>query len=277
MGKLVKRPDALSAMASRLQTDPNILKQTLMKSAFIDCKSEEDFMAMLIVANTYQLNPLLKEIYAFRSSKGAIIPVVPVDGWIAMGLRNPNYDGVKLTENFSDDGKFESVTCEVYTKNQKFPIVITEYLSECAKDTDTWRKWPKRMLRHKALIQGYRIAFGLSGIYEEDERDRIIDVEAVSNIKPIVEAPKELQTTPVVVRGEATATVVEGQTEPPSNLITREQRVELTALAKNSKISKEKLEGFIFDNFSKVKLEDLTQDELRGVCEWMVERAKTNR
>jgi len=41
------------------------------------------------------------------------------------------------------------------------------------------------MLRHKAYIQGARIAFGFSGIYDEDEKDRIIEAEAVVT-EPII-------------------------------------------------------------------------------------------
>jgi hypothetical protein len=35
--------------------------------------------------------------------------------------------------------------------------------------------WPKRMHRHKSLIQGARVAFGFAGIYDEDEAHRIIE------------------------------------------------------------------------------------------------------
>ncbi|WP_208431614.1 recombinase RecT, partial [Bartonella doshiae] len=45
---------------------------------------------------------------------------------------------------------------------------------ECAQDnSDPWKKYPARMLRHKATIQCARYAFGFSGIYEEDEAARI--------------------------------------------------------------------------------------------------------
>lgn len=47
---------------------------------------------------------------------------------------------------------------------------------------------PHRMLRHKSLIQAGRVAFGLSGIYDEDEgRDIIRNVEATI----IADAPKK--------------------------------------------------------------------------------------
>ena len=39
------------------------------------------------------------------------------------------------------------------------------------------------MLRHKALIQCARIAFGFAGIYDEDEGQRIREAEAATDIQ----------------------------------------------------------------------------------------------
>jgi hypothetical protein len=60
------------------------------------------------------------------------------------------------------------------------------------------------MLRHKAYIQGARLAFGFSGIYDEDEKDRIeagkaIDVQIVGlksqekQIAPVQEPEKPIE------------------------------------------------------------------------------------
>jgi hypothetical protein len=46
-------------------------------------------------------------------------------------------------------------------------------MAECKRDTDTWKKWPARMLRHKAAIQAARYAFGFAGIYDLDEAERM--------------------------------------------------------------------------------------------------------
>jgi hypothetical protein len=38
-----------------------------------------------------------------------------------------------------------------------------------------WQTHPKRFHRHKALIQCARVAFGFTGIFEQDEAERIIE------------------------------------------------------------------------------------------------------
>ena len=40
-----------------------------------------------------------------------------------------------------------------------------------------WKTHPKRMLRHKAMIQCARLAFGFTGIYDQDEADRIVETQ----------------------------------------------------------------------------------------------------
>ena len=56
-------------------------------------------------------------------------------------------------------------------------------MDECKKESEPWKKWPARMLRHKSLIQCARYAFSLSGIVDPDEAERMIDVT------PTVENP----------------------------------------------------------------------------------------
>jgi hypothetical protein len=67
------------------------------------------------------------------------------------------------------------------------PISTTEYLEECQMNTDVWRKYPRRMLRHKATIQCGRYAFGISGIIDPDEADRYAKAKVIEkDITPSV-------------------------------------------------------------------------------------------
>ena len=72
-------------------------------------------------------------------------------------------------------------------KDRSHPTIVTEYLAECKMTTEPWKKYPKRMLRHKAFIQCARMAFGFSGIYDEDEAHRINggQVNAMKDVEPV--------------------------------------------------------------------------------------------
>ena len=39
--------------------------------------------------------------------------------------------------------------------------------------TEVWRKYPRRMLRHKTIVQAARVAFSISGIYDREEGESI--------------------------------------------------------------------------------------------------------
>lgn len=142
------------------------LQATLLNTVFKGANYDQ-LVSLVIVANQYGLNPFTKEIYAFPS-KGSITPIVSVDGWSRIINDNPQCDGIQFEQ---DD---TSATCKIYRKDRTHPTIVTEYLSECEMtNSPVWKKYPKRMLRHKALIQCARIAFGFSGIYDEDEAHRI--------------------------------------------------------------------------------------------------------
>lgn len=167
-----ERKSILKVMADRFHVDPSKMLGTLKATAFKGNVSDEQMMALLIVANQYGLNPWTKEIYAFPDSQNGIVPVVGVDGWSRIINSDPNFDGM----DFEQDE--ESCTCRIYRKDRGHPIAVTEYMSECKRaNAKPWQTHPKRMLRHKAMIQCARLAFGFVGIYDEDEAQRIVAPE----------------------------------------------------------------------------------------------------
>lgn len=155
---------ALHAMAARIGAEPNELLTTLKQGVFKDAKPAE-FQALVITAQEYQLNPILKELYAFPAKGGGIVPIVSIDGWLKIINRQPKLNG--LSVEMSEDGR--EATCIIHVKDREHPVVVTEYLDECKRNTEPWKTMPRRMLRHKAIIQAGRVAFGIGGIFDEDE------------------------------------------------------------------------------------------------------------
>lgn len=172
------------SMSDSAESLYHTLKQTVFKDA-----SDDQLAALLVVANQYKLNPFTKEIFAFPDKNNGIIPVVSVDGWARIINENPLCDGIEF--EYTQD----SCTCKIYRKDRSHPTVVTEFMDECYRPpiktkngyeiNTPWQTHPKRMLRHKALIQCARVAFGFGGIYDKDEAERID--EAVNPI-PMGEA-----------------------------------------------------------------------------------------
>ena len=167
------RKSILLSMATKFGMEPAAFEQTVRATCGCDKATKEQFAAFLLVANEYGLNPVTKEIYAFPTRGGGIQPIVGIDGWMTMANNHPAYDGITFVDRLSDDGQLVAITAQVHRKDRSHPVEVTEYLAECRQGTEPWKKWPARMLRHKAAIQAIRYAFGFSGIVDPDEADRM--------------------------------------------------------------------------------------------------------
>lgn len=166
-----------SALSERLGmgNSGNDVTETLKSTAFKGGVqvSDAQMVALLIVAQQYGLNPFVRELYAFPD-KGGIVPVVSVDGWSRIMNSHDQFDGMEFKQ---DD---QSCTCIIYRKDRSHPTSATEYMDECKRDNSpAWKSHPRRMLRHKAMIQAARLAFGFTGIYDQDEAERIIEVKEI--------------------------------------------------------------------------------------------------
>lgn len=166
--------------------------KTFKATVFKSCKREpssEELAVLMMISKQYDLNPFVGQIFAFPTKSGGIIPVVGIDGFITIAERNKEYDGFEMefssAKTTPEGGKECPEWCEVkiFRKHQSHPTVVREYLDEVyvpARGKDggypgPWQSHTKRMLRHKTLIQGFRVAMAITGIYDEDEASRIDD------------------------------------------------------------------------------------------------------
>lgn len=161
----------------------NILKSTAFKQRDGSPPTDNQMLALMIVADQYGLNPFVKEIYAYPDKSNGIVPVVGVDGWSRIMNDHTQMGGIEF--KYSDElvthkGKncHVWIECVITRKDRIKPIAIREYFDEVVRIASfptAWDSHPKRMHRHKAQIQCARIAFGFAGIYDEDEAERIFE------------------------------------------------------------------------------------------------------
>jgi phage recombination protein Bet len=208
----------LVEMATRYGMDHRAFEQTIRATVMPKGATTEELAAFLLVARQYNLNPITREIYAF-TNRGAIVPIVSIDGWMNLINSHPAFDGMEFEEALTDKGEFVSTTCRIYRKDRGHPIAVTEWLSECYRPTEAW-KMRHRMLRHKSAIQCARYAFGFAGIYDEDEAERFATRIQHSPPPPPPEEdePPTPPTPPIVTKGFDTSgkgDYVEGPPTPP--------------------------------------------------------------
>lgn len=168
----------IARVAERFGVDPDKMKATMKATCFRQKPgkdggvpkevTDEQFMALCAVSDAYGLNPFVKEIYAFPDG-GGIVPMVSVDGWIRIINDHPQFDGFEFVSGpIIEKGNFaglpEWVDCIIHRKDRSRPTVIREYMEECFNErSPVWQKSPRRFLRHRALIQCGRVAFGFGG------------------------------------------------------------------------------------------------------------------
>lgn len=204
---------ALTTLTSKLAAkldmgdDGSDLIETLKATAFKGEVSNAQMTALMVVANQYGLNPWTKEIYAFPDKNNGIVPVVGVDGWARIINDNPQFDGMDFAQSDemvrmpgANSDAPAWIECAMYRKDRTRPVIIREYLDEVYREPfkgkfgpviGPWQTHPKRFLRHKAMIQCARMAFGYGGIYDQDEAERITerDMGAAEVVSPRPAAP----------------------------------------------------------------------------------------
>jgi len=188
---VVSQATSLAKTLSVISDRPQELVDVLKATAFRGQVTDAQMTALLVVANQYGLNPWTKEIYAFPDRNNGIVPVVGVDGWSRIINSHSQFDGIDFEQ---DD---ESCTCIIFRKDRSHPMRVTEYVSECKRENvGPWKSHPRRMMRHKAMIQCARLAFGFVGIYDQDEAERIIEAEVVTRPTSSAAAASIAQTIP---------------------------------------------------------------------------------
>lgn len=197
LARTKSKGNLVSNFANRFGVDENEVKNILKSTAFKvkdGDVTDEQMTSLMIISNEFNLNPFTREIYAYPD-KGGIVPVVGVDGWSRIINEHPQMDGVEFIyspETTTHKGKLchEWIECVITRKDRAKPTVVREYFDEVVRSLNfatPWDTHPKRMHRHKTLIQCGRVAFGFGGIYDDDEAQRIIEKDITAEAETVIE------------------------------------------------------------------------------------------
>lgn len=148
--------------------------------------TQADLERLLLTAKQHSLNPLNREIFMLDScSEAPPLIVVGVDGWSKIMNSHLQFAGVQFQESAESSGGIPNwMECEIYRHDRVVPLKVREYFEEARSDHMAWITHPRRMLRHKCMVQCARIAFGLSGLFDFDEAKKITsNIQKTRNTK----------------------------------------------------------------------------------------------
>ena len=136
-----------------------------------------DLERLLLTAKKYYLDPLEREVFMLPSgNEFAPLVVISIDGWVKIINAHPQFAGITFTESTDAKGGVPLwMECEIYRHDRLVPVRVREYFDEAQSDHTAWITHPRRMLRHKCMVQCIRIAFGLTSLYDNEESMNRLD------------------------------------------------------------------------------------------------------
>lgn len=165
--------------------------------------TQADLDRLLMLSERLGLDPLNNEIYATEVASDAgkkprIVFVVGVDGWSKIINSHPQFDGMKFVESEPGDDELPLyIECTIFRKDRRVATAVREYMHEAHTNQGAWLTHPRRMLRHKAMVQCARACFGLGGVYEPDEAERVSSALLSQTNQRNHSTPRESSTGPM--------------------------------------------------------------------------------
>ena len=152
---------AIALVAKQMKVDELDLQAWL--SAFENANTLAKLGALRLMVK-HQLDPLCDEISLTQLEIGSWQPFITIDGWSKLINQHPAFSGMCFREAEQlVDGIPMWMECTIYRTDRTHPTIVREYFSEVVTEHVIWKTMPRRMLRHRTMQQGARLAFGIGG------------------------------------------------------------------------------------------------------------------
>lgn len=253
---------------------------------------EADLILFCSLAHKHNINPFT-EMYAQVDGHGNIVPTLKIDGWFRIVNDHPEFDGVEFVyseETFMGTGLVEPINAWIatafYRKDRQRPIIAREYFVEnYSYGNMSWLTHSRRRLRHASYVQAARMAFGISGVFTEEEATNILlssngvgnlsnDTSQQNNSKPRSKSVAAAKNEGHKQQGEATSVLKDddGISELPDSSL--EVIVEVSAVSEiqetESQVAESNSDQTISDHEIKVFVDRLiaraTKNEMWDEC-----------
>ena len=149
----------IQALAELLNYDPEDIRQWFAEHPGLSSMAA---VQLLLMATRYRLDPLCDEINLMETASG-MIPFITIDGWVKLINSHEQFAGMSLREPSELINDLPAwIECTIYRHDRILPVVVREYMDEVKTEHSSWTQMPRRMLRHRAIQQCARLAFGIA-------------------------------------------------------------------------------------------------------------------
>jgi phage recombination protein Bet len=153
--------------------DIDLIKRTVAAGA-----NESEFRLFLYIAQRYNLDPLVKQIWLIKYGSAPAAIFTSRDGFLSIGHRSGQFDGMETQAVKDDNGKVTGAICRVWRKDMSHPFTVEVSRAEYDTNKGNWQKMPETMIKKVAESQCLRRAFDISGLYDPSEYDPAESVQA---------------------------------------------------------------------------------------------------
>ena len=172
---------ALKRAAQEITMTPKELTAWLSQYPQLSEATQETCLRLIA---EYRLNPRTDEIDLVQFEEGRWQVFITVNGWAKLINAHPAFCGIE----FSEASEFEEgvplwMGCSIYRTDRVKPIEVKEYFSEMKTEHAAWQQMPRRMLRHRAMQQCARLAFGIT---VPECKPNLSSVSALPRVAPSV-------------------------------------------------------------------------------------------
>jgi len=151
---------ALKRAAQEITMTPKELTAWLSQYPQLSEVSQETCLRLIA---EYRLNPRADELDLIQFEEGRWQVFITVNGWAKLINAHPAFCGIEFSEASElEEGVPLWIGCAIYRTDRVKPIAVREYFSEMKTEHAAWQQMPRRMLRHRAMQQCARLAFGIT-------------------------------------------------------------------------------------------------------------------
>jgi len=151
---------ALKRAAQEITMTPKELTAWLSQYPQLSEATQETCLRLIA---EYRLNPRADELDLIQFEEGRWQVFITVNGWAKLINAHPAFCGIEFIEASElEEGVPLWMGCAIYRTDRVKPIVVKEYFSEMKTEHVAWQQMPRRMLRHRAMQQCARLAFGIT-------------------------------------------------------------------------------------------------------------------
>ena len=141
----------------------------LLRASCAPTATDPEFKKLLYLSQTWQLDPMLREIWLVKFGSSPAQIYAGRDGFLKIAHRSGHFDGMKTVVNFDEEGKPVSATCTVWRNDMTHPFESNVLFNEYTTGQNLWKTKPSVMIGKVAESVALRKAFSVAGLYSPEE------------------------------------------------------------------------------------------------------------